>query len=719
LPLRLLSKHPIATLTAGIAATFLSFALFAVLGWSAYKTLTEAGRFRSSFVGAVDAVHYLDGALTDSAELAVHTGDSRFAARYRRLRVALHSRIDELQRLASDSEERKLATQLDAANRVLDGFEDSAMSALGPDRLNAVRLLDGREYQAAKAAYTTALDGLTRRIENRLDLNERTRLRHWLSVLWAAVLTMLLLAAGWIAVISRARLEMRERRNSRRQLAESEAEHRSLIQGLPYGLLQVTKGGVIRTANPAMAKLLGFTSESELAGREFRQIVTSEEDWPRLIELERNGQLNRSEFACKRTDGSQLLILFTGRLTPMLHNEAGYELVAEDVTERKRLENELHQAQKLEAVGRLAGGVAHDFNNLLTIIIGYGEVLRSSLPAGDEPKRASLDEILNAARRAAELTAQILAFGRREIVQPQVFDLNAPIRSAEGMLHRLLGEHIQVDCEFSGELLCVRADPGRIQQVLLNLAANARDAMPHGGTITFATARVVVDREAGARLNLPPGAYARLSVSDTGEGMSQEVLARAFEPFFTTKSAGKGTGLGLSTAYGIVGQAGGQMEVESQVGRGTTFRIYLPAVEEACQGEPDSAPVAHWPTGQATILLAEDEQPVRKLAQSILERAGYTVLAAVDGEAGVKTSASHPGIIDLVITDILMPKMNGQELAERVARTRSNVRFIFLSGYADDEVVRSAMKFGQSTFLQKPFTPQQLLDAVHEMLHAG
>ncbi len=378
-------------------------------------------------------------------------------------------------------------------------------------------------------------------------------------------------------------------------------------------------------------------------------------------------------------------------------------------------EDQLRQSQKMDAIGRLAGGVAHDFNNLLTVILGYGEQLLERLKPGD-PMRGAAEEIQNAAERAAALTRQLLAFSRKQMLEPRSLDLNRTAAGTGELLRRLIGEDIALEVKLDPSLGRVHADEHQMQQVIMNLAINARDAMPGGGRLTIATANADV---AVADQHLPPGRYVKLMVSDTGIGMDAETRARVFEPFFTTKELGKGTGLGLATVYGIVRQTGGYIWVDSAPGQGTVFRVYLPRHDvptSAGAGEVSSAAVGRLPVGRETVLLVEDEATVRELMQGTLERHGYRVLSAGSGEAALALVAGHTGPVDLLVTDVVMPGMRGPDLAARLVPAHPRLRVLFMSGYADDAVLQDGVRDGQAAFLQKPFTREALALKVREVL---
>jgi two-component system cell cycle sensor histidine kinase/response regulator CckA len=387
-----------------------------------------------------------------------------------------------------------------------------------------------------------------------------------------------------------------------------------------------------------------------------------------------------------------------------------------DTTERIGLEAQLRQAQKMEAVGQLAGGVAHDFNNLLTVIGAHSAFLLETLDASD-PQREDAEAIQQASVRAAGLTRQLLAFSRKQILKPQVIDLNATVADTHQMLRRLLGEDIDIVTSFAAGLPRAVADPGQMEQVLVNLAVNARDAMPDGGRLTITT-RVtsVPDADSGARLIVPPGAYVTLAVRDTGAGMSEEVQARLFEPFFTTKAPGKGTGLGLATVYGIVKQSSGYITVSSTIGEGTTFEVMLPAVSADEAHEQLQEAERAVARGIETVLLVEDEPAIRAAAKRMLQRLGYVVLEAVNGDAAISLSAAFDAPIHLVVSDAVMPGMGGAETVRQLQAHRPSLKALMISGYTDDEIVRRGIVTSSVRFVQKPFTAAVFGRAVREAL---
>ena len=430
------------------------------------------------------------------------------------------------------------------------------------------------------------------------------------------------------------------------------------------------------------------------------------------------------ELRLRTKSGDGLIVEFT--LTPEYQHGQVTSLfgIARDMTKRKQVEEtisqreeQLQQAQKMETVGRLAGGIAHDFNNLLTIITGYSQLLLSRLAGDDEASRVDVEEIKNAAVCAAALTQQLLAFSRSQVMMPKVLSLNTIVDTVDAMLQRLIGEDIHLVTVLEPTLGHVRADPGQMEQVIVNLAVNARDAMPRGGRLTIETGNVEMSKpyhrgDAGLML----GRYVMLGVSDTGCGMDAETQARIFEPFFTTKGPGKGTGLGLSTAYGIVKQSGGYITVYSEPGRGTTVKIYLPTVDEPIEAvETDQLPIGKL-YGNETVLLVEDEPAVRALIRDTLRLFGYKVLEARHGFEAQLIASQYAGPIRLLITDVVMPQMSGRELAEGFASEHSDMRVLYMSGYTESAVIHHGVLSPGTAFLQKPFTPETLARKIREIL---
>ncbi len=477
--------------------------------------------------------------------------------------------------------------------------------------------------------------------------------------------------------------------------------------------------GTIVYVNPAFERVSEYSRE-EAIGQNPRFLKSGEHDetfyrqmWMTLTA----GAAWTGRVVNKRRDGS--LFEEEATISPVFDTSgrvANYVAVKRDVTNEIRLEQQLHQAQKMEAVGRLAGGVAHDFNNILGVISGYGEMVLRKLPAED-PLRPKVDQILRAADRAVGLTRQLLAFSRKQVLQPKVLSLNTVIADTEQMLRRLIGEDVDLVTTLSADIGRVRADPGQVEQVVVNLAVNARDAMPEGGRLTIGTANADLDAAyAASHAGAEPGRYVALIVSDTGQGMNAETRAHIFEPFFTTKEAGKGTGLGLSTVYGIIKQSDGYIWVDSELGVGTTFRIYLPQVEGP-EGVATQPPQALPPRrGNARILLVEDEDMLREFLREGLEANGYIVLSARDGAEALQIADEFRGRIDLMVTDLVMPGMTGREAAEQIGAVLPSLKVLYMSGYTDDAVLRRGVLDAGFAFLGKPFTLDALLHKLQDLL---
>jgi len=511
-------------------------------------------------------------------------------------------------------------------------------------------------------------------------------------------------------------------RATQENLRRSELNFRSLVTNAPYGICRCDSTGKILDANPAFLELLGHTSAEELIGQHVFGLYAENDKWFDLADFLRSALPFKGLTAeWKRKNGVTTVVRISGRSVANGPEGMIFELFAEDVTERRALEQQLRQSQKMEAVGRLAGGIAHDFNNLLMVISGYSEFLLERL--GDEPHlRAPAQEIASAAERASSLTRQLLAFSRKQMLAPRVVNLNDVATENVKMLTRMIGEDIDLVIAPSPNLWSVRADAGQIEQVIMNLAVNARDAMPSGGKLTIETSNITLDEDY-ARFHAPlrPGDYVMVAVSDTGAGMDADTQSHIFEPFFTTKGT-KGTGLGLSTVYGIIKQSGGYIWVYSELGRGTTFKIYLPRV--ASTGEAAvaqlAAPVEHRKVepGTETILLVEDEANLRYLARQYLEKQGHKVIEAADGAVAMQIAVAHEATIHLLLTDVIMPGMNGRELAQRISEIRPNVKILYMSGYTENVIGHNGMLDAGVTLLQKPFNLRDLKSRVREVLDA-
>ena len=500
----------------------------------------------------------------------------------------------------------------------------------------------------------------------------------------------------------------------------AETRYHELFDGAPVGLIRSLPDGRILAANAAAVRIAGYPSVSALLDASVADLYAEGGDRARVMgALERGESHQNLEIQGRRQDGTVIWVSVNVR---PVRNAAGavahYEWSFADITERRQLESQLRQAQKMEAVGQLAGGVAHDFNNLLTVIGGRCYLMLGKLGA-DDPLRREVELVRGAAERAARLTHQLLAFSRKQVLEPRVLDLNETVSGIEPLLRRLIGEHIEISVIQGPGLAHVKADAGQLEQVILNLAVNARDAMGRGGQLVLETANATLDAAAARRSpDLEPGAYVMLSVTDSGHGMDAATRAQIFEPFFTTKEVGKGTGLGLATVYGIVKQSGGLIEVESEPGHGASFKVYLPAVQAPVEAaEPAKAPGTRL-RGSETELLVEDDPSLRTLAREILTVQGYTVIEAASPLEAIRIHERHADAIHLLLTDVVMPEMNGPQLAAQLQAGRPGMEVLFMSGYTGSALaLEGGGEFG-GAFLAKPFTPDGLSRRVREVLDA-
>lgn len=522
--------------------------------------------------------------------------------------------------------------------------------------------------------------------------------------------------AGGKKVLTVRLRDISERREAERNLREMAA----IVEGSEDAIIGENLEGIITSWNTGAEKMYGYSAE-EAIGRHASILLLPERNDEIASNLERaqRGESFRTETSRMRKDGKAISVALT--VSPIKDAEgrvAGLSTIARDVSDRKRLEEQLRQSQKMEAIGRLAGGIAHDFNNLLSVIVGYTYVLQSSLP-DDDGLRNSAQQVMTAAEKASSLTRQLLAFSRRQMLQPEVIDLNEIVNGLQKMLSRLIGEDIDVLTITASQLKKIKADPSQIEQVIMNLVVNARDAMPDGGKLTIETSDVRFHASEAAHYGIKPGDYVLLAVSDTGTGMDSETQAHIFEPFFTTKEPGRGTGLGLATVYGIVSQSNGHIWVYTEPGQGTTFKIHFPATAEA---PASSSQISQRPQlavlGSETILLVEDEPNLRNLIQQVLKKQGYDVLVAGTGQEAAALAERRKGSVDLLLTDVVMPQLGGQQLAEQLRSRYPDMSIMFMSGYTNNALTHSgSMELG-SAFLQKPFTPDVLLRRVREALDA-
>jgi len=512
--------------------------------------------------------------------------------------------------------------------------------------------------------------------------------------------------------------DITEHKRAEEVLKVSESKYRTLIENIPQKIFLKDKNSVYISCNENYANDLKIAPDDITGKTDFdfypRELAEKyRADDKRIME---SG--NTEELEEMYVQDGQKVTVYTVK-TPVRDEESniiGVLGIFRDITERKRLEGMLLQSQKMETVGKLAGGIAHDLNNILTVITSYAGFVNDALQPND-PIREDIGEVLKASTRATVLIRQLLAFSRRQVIKSQVVNLNDLIPNMDNMLRRLIGEDIKLVTLPSPELGFVKVDPGQIEQVIVNLAVNARDAMPHGGTLTIETANVLLDQEYVSRHpGAVPGMHVMLAITDTGIGMSDDVKKHLFEPFFTTKDVGKGSGLGLATVYGIIKQHKGTIWVYSEKGKGATFKIYLPRIEEAAEETLKDGQLSHLPRGKETVLVVEDEMPVRSAAVRILHRLGYTVLEAGNGEEALRLVQNNTSEIHLLLADVVMPRMNGKELADQLKAVRPGLKILFMSGYTDNTIMDNGVFTESAAYLQKPFSEVTLAHKIRELL---
>ncbi len=537
---------------------------------------------------------------------------------------------------------------------------------------------------------------------------------------------LLMYTSGALAVVARRKARAVERAKiqmaaQQENLRQANERQQAVIQSSPLAIIALDNAGKVTSWNPAAERLFGWTADE--AVDQTPPFVDNQhiaEFRDKLERAERGELISGLERQRRRKDGR---LIDVAVWTAPLRDAGGFVsaiiMAIADISERKKLEEQLRHSQKMEAVGRLAGGVAHDFNNLLTVINGYGHMMLDSLRPGNR-LHTHAEQIVKAGNQAAALTTQLLAFSRRQMIQPKRVDLNCLITNLEKMLRRVIGEDVALYTLLSPDLASINADANQMEQVLINLVANARDAMPRGGALTIATKNITLDEGLHCEgSEILAGSYVELAVSDTGEGMDAETKSHLFEPFFTTKERGKGTGLGLSSVYGSVRQNGGGIVVWSERGSGATFRIYLPQLREPTTDDKPEPQLNAITCGTETILLVEDEVPLRRMLQETLSGAGYRVLEANDGTDAIRRWEKQAESIDLLLTDVVMPLVNGRQLARRLTSVAPRMRVVYMSGYADDVIAYHGILDEATTLVQKPFSPSALLQKLREVLDAG
>jgi PAS domain S-box-containing protein len=513
--------------------------------------------------------------------------------------------------------------------------------------------------------------------------------------------------------------KVRELREEREMLSKSEARYRALTEYTSDWLWEVDRNGVYTYVSPKIRDILGYEPE-EVIGKTPFDLMPADEA-ARMADVFRGFVASQKPFATLENvnlhkDGYKVVLETSG--VPIFDtsgNLKGYRGIDRNITERKKLEEQLRRAQKMEALGQFAGGIAHDFNNILTAIMGYGELLRTAMER-DSPSYYYVEEILSSAAKSAALTQQILAFGRKQIISPRPMDLNNLITGTERLLRRLIGEDIEIHIALADTDVTVLVDPGQLEQVLMNLCVNARDAMPRGGDIFIRTGMEFLDKEYIEGYDVKKqGMYALVTVADTGEGMDEKTRQRIFEPFFTTKEIGRGTGLGLATVYGIIKQHNGHINVYSEPGKGTTFKIYLPMVEALPEKEAGKEVIAP-SRGTETILVAEDDESVRSLMKTVLLKYGYEVIEASDGDDAIDKLLQNKDRIELVVLDVIMPKKSGKEVRDEIKKIRPDMKVLFTSGYTADIIHKKGILDEEVDFISKPVLTHELLIKIRELL---
>ncbi|HYB11880.1 MAG TPA: PAS domain-containing protein, partial [Myxococcota bacterium] len=619
----------------------------------------------------------------------------------------------------------RLRVVLESAPLILFAYDTEGVCILSEGKgLGAIGLTSGAPVGHLLHQSLHDYPGIIENCERALKGETFTALVEFVGSIYQTHYSPLRGARGEIIGMMGVSFDVSDLQRTEKALLETEVRFRQLVENAYDLVTEVSSDARLVWVSPSYRTVLGYEPE-ELVGRSIFDILHPDDLAPAMETFA--GFLNgrQSQEACVRArhkDGSWRSFEASGGAFVTAAGERRAVVISRDVTARRlteaalaRSEEELRQAQKMEAVGRLAGGIAHDFNNLLTAIRGYGDLALEALSQSD-PLRRDIEEIGHAARRASELTGQLLTFSRRQVQQRRVLDLNTVVSDLDKMLRRVIGEDLELRTRLDPAAGAVHADPGQLEQVLVNLAVNARDAMPMGGCLSLETSHI--DRSTSVAAGLPTACYACLIVNDTGIGMDEETRNRIFEPFFTTKPPGKGTGLGLSTVYGIVQQSGGQIHVESSPEGGTTFRIFLPEVDRAVEAVVSAAPAAG-NGGSETVLLVEDEDAVRRLIQRVLESAGYRVLDAENPTEALRLCEAHPDRIDLMLTDVVMPLMSGRELASRTAALRPEMRVLYVSGYMEEVMAHHGGLEPEIAFLGKPFAPEELIRKVREVLDAA
>ncbi len=718
----LASPFPIKVFTFALVLTITLFAGLSWLVFSSYKEFetTKTQDFRLQELNGI--ITHLDEVLTMSARMAVATGDLQWEERYRSFEPHLNTAIKEATRLAPETFMSKAAARTDAANIKLVAMENRAFDLVRHgNRKAATALLYGEEYEEQKLIYAKGMQQIALAMQERIEAALYAKRQQAFFTVISAIVALPILLFAWIGVLGTVRKRIAERKQAVDALQESEKFFLGTLNDLLTFVGVLDPSGKVIFVNNTPIEIAGIKREDVMGkmlydtywwahSEEVRQTI--KEDIKRCA----SGETFAHEIQVQMAAGSLMWVEFS--MHPIYDEEGKIKyLVPEgrDITVRKQLETQLRHAQKMEAIGQLAGGIAHDFNNILTAIMSYGNILLMKMGKDDDTLRTYVDAILTSSERAAALTRGLLSFSRKQIINPLPIDLNNIIKKSESLLSGVICEDIEFRTELTDKDLLIVADSGQIEQVLMNLATNARDAMPDGGILTINTERVELDNKYIKTHGYgKPGTYALLSVTDTGTGMDDETRERIFEPFFTTKEVGKGTGLGLAIVYGIIKQHNGYINVYSEKEKGTTCKIYLPLIKEKVKEEkPAEAPLIG---GTETVLVAEDESAVRLSLKLILEEYGFTVIEAVNGEDAIEKFMENKEKIQLLILDVVMPKKKGKEVYEEIKKVRPDIKAIFTSGYTEGTIHANGTLEKGLNFISKPVSPNDLLRKIREVL---
>jgi two-component system cell cycle sensor histidine kinase/response regulator CckA len=721
--------------TLALGAGFLLTGLAGGLVAAGFRQATARAAHVSATQEIVARSHLIESRVTEAAAAQrgyVITGDAAFLEAYHAVLAAVPAGIAELRSAVRVPAAADLVDELARGVGLAFAELEAAVGlrrTMGRDAALERVVAGGGEAALDRLRRTfRALDEVEQAVlAERLVAWDRSTRATWFALAGTAALAILSFGSGLLVLnqnvrqrlAAEARVRESERRAAESSLMQSEERYLKVVELNPDGIF-INQDGQIAYANPACLRMLGANSPDQVIGRSPLSFIDPayhavvEQRIHRMLATGEAVPFIEEQFL--RVDGTPVILEIGAAPIPYGDHRA-IQVVMRDISDRRRLEEHLRQAQKMEAVGQLAGGIAHDFNNMLTVINGYGEALLRQVPE-DHPMAAGLREIVGAGRRSAQVTRQLLAFGRRQVLEPRVLDTNAMVTETARLLKRLIPENIGLTLRLERDVRPVNLDPAQLQQVLINLAVNARDAITGTGQITIETRNAELDAAYTAtHSEVTPGTYVMIAVSDTGIGMDAETRARVFEPFFTTKPAGQGTGLGLPTVHGIVKQSGGHIWMYSEPGRGTTFKIYFPAA--AGLGEAGSAPVElPPPRGSEAILLVEDERAVRVVTRLTLESFGYRVREAGGGAEALEAVRGEGRPLDLLITDVIMPGMNGREVADAVRRLSPGTRVLYLSGYTDNAILQQGVLEAGAAFLQKPFTAAALGRKVREVLDA-